>query len=80
MGSLVSNRSFERGFQSLGKIQSSFRVHFFLIMLIFVVFDVEIVMLLGFVVGGSFFFFTLILLFFFLVFGLYIEWFFNKLN
>ncbi len=72
--------SFERGFSSVGKVQSSFRVHFFVIMLIFVVFDVEIVMLLGAIIRSKGALFSFFLVFIFMLGGLYLEWFFNKLN
>nr|YP_007183174.1 NADH dehydrogenase subunit 3 [Dictyocaulus eckerti]AFV32093.1 NADH dehydrogenase subunit 3 [Dictyocaulus eckerti] len=52
---------FESGFLNVKKIQSSFSVQFFVIMLIFVIFDLEIVMFLGFLISDwsslfSFFF------------------------
>jgi hypothetical protein len=45
----------------------------------FVVFDIEIVMLLGFLVSGFISFVLFFLVFFFMIVGLYIEWFFGKL-
>jgi NADH-ubiquinone oxidoreductase chain 3 len=75
----VGGRAFERGFLRVGKVQSSFGVHFFLILLMFVVFDVEVVLLLGLLLGDFSSFFCFCFVFFFLLFGLYLEWFFNKL-
>ena len=42
--------AFESGFKSVGVIQGSFSVHFFVIMLMFVVFDLEVVLLLALIV------------------------------
>lgn len=39
--------AFERGFRTVKAVHSSFRIHFFLILLIFVIFDLEVVLLLG---------------------------------
>ncbi|VDN54169.1 unnamed protein product [Dracunculus medinensis] len=39
-------RSFECGFNSLGFICRSFSVHFFIMMLMFVIFDLEVIMFL----------------------------------
>nr|ALM87699.1 NADH dehydrogenase subunit 3 [Aspiculuris tetraptera] len=50
-GSVFKVFSFESGFMSVGKVRSAFSVHFFLMMLMFVVFDLEIVMLLGLLVS-----------------------------
>lgn len=49
-------RAFERGFLRMGKIQNSFRVHFFIIILIFVIFDLEIVLFLGIIISDLNFF------------------------
>jgi NADH:ubiquinone oxidoreductase subunit 3 (subunit A) len=35
--------SFERGFVGVGKIQNAFSIHFFLIIVIFVIFDLEVI-------------------------------------
>nr|YP_010286273.1 NADH dehydrogenase subunit 3 [Aphelenchoides medicagus]UKS08876.1 NADH dehydrogenase subunit 3 [Aphelenchoides medicagus] len=76
---LAKNSSFESGFLSVGKIQKSFSIHFFIIMLMFVVFDVEIVMILGFVISDMSFFFSFFLIFLFILLGLYMEWYYLKL-
>jgi NADH-ubiquinone oxidoreductase chain 3 len=72
--------SFESGFVRVGLVQGSFSVHFFLIILIFIIFDVEIVILLGFLIRSLVSFFRFFLVFFFILGGLYLEWFFNKLD
>lgn len=71
--------AFECGFVSVGKIQNSFRIHFFIIILIFVIFDLEIVIFLGILVSdiNSIVSFTLLILF--IVGGFYIEWWYGKL-
>jgi len=42
--------SFERGFTSVGIRQKRFSLQFFLLMVVFIIFDIEVVLLLGFVV------------------------------
>ena len=76
---LLKRTSFERGFLRVGRIQKRFSIHFFIIILLFVVFDVEVMMLVRLVVVdfSSFLLFWLVLLF--VLAGLYVEWFFNKL-
>lgn len=73
------NTSFERGFLSVGKVQKSFSVHFFIIILIFVIFDVEIVIILGFVVSDFNSYISFFFIFLFILGGLYLEWFYLKL-
>lgn len=70
---------FERGFESIGKIHSSFRIHFFIIILIFVIFDLEVVILMGFLVSDLRFYLNFILILTFVLGGFYMEWFFGKL-
>jgi NADH:ubiquinone oxidoreductase subunit 3 (subunit A) len=45
--------SFERGFVSIGGLQSRFSLHFFLLLIIFIVFDLEVVLLAGLLVGSK---------------------------
>lgn len=73
------NSSFECGFVRVGIIQNSFRIHFFIIILIFVIFDLEIVIFLGILVSdfNSFLRFSFIILF--ILGGFYIEWWYGKL-
>nr|YP_010620898.1 NADH dehydrogenase subunit 3 [Toxocara vitulorum]ACM88525.1 NADH dehydrogenase subunit 3 [Toxocara vitulorum]WAX39112.1 NADH dehydrogenase subunit 3 [Toxocara vitulorum] len=71
--------SFECGFVSVGKIQNSFSIHFFIMMLMFVIFDLEVVMFIGVLVSdiGSLVGFLLLLLF--ILGGFYMEWWYGKL-
>lgn len=71
--------SFERGFERIGKIHSSFSIHFFIIMLMFVIFDLEVVILIGFMIARFNSIFLLILILIFTMGGFYIEWYFGKL-
>lgn len=72
-------RAFERGFMSIGKIQNSFRIHFFIIILIFVIFDLEIVIFLGILVSDISSIISFFLIFIFVLGGFYIEWWYGKL-
>lgn len=72
-------RAFECGFSSIGKVQNSFRIHFFVIIIMFVVFDLEIVILLGVLVSDFGSFMSFIWVFVFILGGFYIEWWFGKL-
>lgn len=72
-------RAFERGFVRVGKIQNSFRIHFFIIILIFVIFDLEIVMFLGILVSDIRSFIRFLIIFTFILGGFYIEWYYGKL-
>lgn len=65
--------SFESGFKSVGKVQVSFSIHFFVMMLIFVVFDLEVVMLLGLVISDVLSIGIFVFIFMFIAGGLYIE-------
>lgn len=71
--------AFESGFVRVGIIQNSFRIHFFIIILMFVIFDLEIVIFLGILISdfNSFFRFLIIMVFIFG--GFYIEWWYGKL-
>nr|YP_026089.1 NADH dehydrogenase subunit 3 [Steinernema carpocapsae]AAT00532.1 NADH dehydrogenase subunit 3 [Steinernema carpocapsae] len=71
--------SFESGFVSVGKVQNSFSIHFFVIMLMFVIFDLEVVMLIGLLVSDFNSFFSFIMLLFFVLGGFYMEWWYGKL-
>lgn len=64
-------RAFECGFSTVGAVYRSFRIHFFIVLLIFIVFELEVVLLLGclFAVGN----FTFLLLILFIVGGIYLE-------
>lgn len=71
--------SFERGFIRLIKIQNSFRIHFFVIILIFVIFDLEVVMFLGLLVSDVSSIFGFFFLLVFVLCGFYMEWGYGKL-
>lgn len=71
--------AFERGFIRIGKIQNSFSIHFFIMILIFVIFDLEIVMFLGILVSDIRSFIRFLLIFLFIFGGFYIEWWYGKL-
>lgn len=64
---------------SIGKIQNSFRIHFFIIILIFVIFDLEIVIFLGILVSDISSIISFFLIFIFVLGGFYIEWWYGKL-
>lgn len=65
--------AFERGFVRVGKIQNSFSIHFFIIILMFVIFDLEIVIFLGILVSDIRSFISFILILLFILGGFYIE-------
>ena len=66
--------SFESGFIRVGLIQNSFRIHFFVIMLMFVIFDLEIVIFIGVLVSDLNSFYSFLVLFLFIFFSFYMEW------
>nr|AGQ46175.1 NADH dehydrogenase subunits 3 [Bunostomum phlebotomum]QOW40483.1 NADH dehydrogenase subunit 3 [Bunostomum phlebotomum] len=70
---------FESGFLSIGKIQNSFSIHFFVMMLMFVIFDLEIVMFLGLLISDFSSFFSFLILMIFIFGGFYMEWWYGKL-
>lgn len=65
--------SFESGFLGLVKIQNSFRIHFFVLILMFVIFDLEIVIFLGLLLVDVSAIVSFFMLFLFIVGGFYIE-------
>nr|AJW75168.1 NADH dehydrogenase subunit 3 [Oscheius chongmingensis] len=71
--------AFESGFVSVGKIQNSFSIHFFIMMLMFVIFDLEIVMFLGILVSDMSSFISFLMMFIFILGGFYMEWWYGKL-
>nr|YP_010519790.1 NADH dehydrogenase subunit 3 [Zoniolaimus dendrolagi]UXP34567.1 NADH dehydrogenase subunit 3 [Zoniolaimus dendrolagi] len=78
-GSLLKVNAFESGFLSVGKIQNSFSIHFFIMMLMFVIFDLEIVMFLGLLVSDVSSVVSFFLLMLFIFGGFYMEWWYGKL-
>lgn len=72
--------SFERGFVGVGKIQNAFSIHFFLIIVIFVIFDLEVIIFIR-LIASSFYRGLLFLIFWiFALVSLYLEWAFGKLT
>lgn len=65
--------AFECGFVRIGKIQNSFSIHFFIIILMFVIFDLEIVMFLGILVSDMSSITSFLFIFLFILGGFYIE-------
>lgn len=53
--------SYECGFERVGGIRLNFRVHFFIVLIIFALFDLEVIFLIGFLLGGSLIIFLLII-------------------
>lgn len=72
--------TFERGFVSIGKVQNSFRIHFFIIILMFVIFDLEIVIFLGLLVSDLNSLVSFLMLIMFIIGGFYMEWWYGKLT
>lgn len=70
---LLKINAFESGFISVGKIQNSFSIHFFIIMLMFVIFDLEIVIFLGLLISDATSFVRFFMLMLFIFGGFYIE-------
>nr|YP_009142133.1 NADH dehydrogenase subunit 3 [Pseudoterranova azarasi]AKG63666.1 NADH dehydrogenase subunit 3 [Pseudoterranova azarasi] len=70
--------SFECGFVSVGKIQNSFSIHFFIMMLMFVIFDLEVVMFLGVLISDVSSLISFLMLLFFILGGFYMEWWYGK--
>nr|YP_008145674.1 NADH dehydrogenase subunit 3 [Ascaridia columbae]AGI96027.1 NADH dehydrogenase subunit 3 [Ascaridia columbae] len=71
--------TFESGFSSVSVIQNSFSIHFFIMMLMFVIFDLEVVMLLGAMVSDIGSLVSLFMLMIFVGGGFYMEWWYGKL-
>lgn len=65
--------AFESGFNRVGKIQNSFSIHFFVIILIFVIFDLEIVIFLGLIISDGLSFVGFVILILFIFGGFYME-------
>nr|YP_008963965.1 NADH dehydrogenase subunit 3 [Hypodontus macropi]AGY95408.1 NADH dehydrogenase subunit 3 [Hypodontus macropi] len=76
---LLKIGAFESGFLSIGKIQNSFSIHFFIMMLMFVIFDLEIVMFLGLLISDVSSVVSFLLLMLFIFCGFYMEWYYGKL-
>lgn len=72
--------NFESGFFSVKGLNFSFSVHFFIILLIFIIFDLEIVLILGVIYMIKSFFVFFLVIFLFIVGGLYLELYLGKLK
>nr|UFQ24449.1 NADH dehydrogenase subunit 3 [Pingus sinensis] len=72
--------AFECGFVGLGKLQNSFSIHFFLVMLMFIIFDLEVVMFLGVMISDFSLILSFLCLFVFVLGGFYMEWAYGKLT
>lgn len=70
--------SFERGFISIGVVFCSFSIHFFIVLLIFVIFDIEVILLVGCLSSVNVFVFFFVFLL--VVGGVYLEWYLGKLS
>lgn len=67
-------RSFERGFERVGKINVDYSLHFFLLVLIFVLFDLEVLFFFIFIFINYLWFFLFLFVILLLMVGLIIEW------
>ena len=69
----------ERGFQTINKVSlKRFRVNFFLILVIFIIFDLELILVFSFLEKINIFYLFFINIF--IIFTLWFEWFFNKIK
>jgi NADH:ubiquinone oxidoreductase subunit 3 (subunit A) len=66
-------RPFECGFRAVGFVHTSFSVHFFIILIIFVIFDLEVVLLVGCLILSRVGILSFLLMIFFVVGGIYLE-------
>ena len=73
-------RPFECGFRTIGFIHTSFSVHFFIILIIFVIFDLEVVLLIGCLILRRVGIISFLLIMCFVVGGIYLEWYLGKLK
>ena len=69
---------FERGFAGVGAITSSFSIHFFILVVIFIIFELEIVLLIGVIFSLRMYGFAILILF--ILGGIYLEYYLGKLR
>lgn len=72
-------RIFESGFTRIFKVQISFSIHFFIIVILFILFDLELILLVGLLMRRFVRGFIFLILIFFIFLGFYLEWLFGKL-
>ena len=72
-------RSFEAGFDGILLCQTSVRIHFFLIMTLFVLFDLELVLFVRFLLLDESYFVVFYVFFFFVMASFYLEFWLNKI-
>jgi len=70
--------AFECGFSAIGAMSTSFSVHFFIMLVVFILFEMEIVLLVGCIYATSSYSFLIVILFVLL--GIYLEYFLGKLS
>nr|YP_010142651.1 NADH dehydrogenase subunit 3 [Onchocerca lupi]QQL03216.1 NADH dehydrogenase subunit 3 [Onchocerca lupi] len=71
--------SYECGFDVSKKVHVGFSLVFFSIILLFVVFELEVLIFIILIQGDFYSIFSFFLFFFYVVFSFYMEWFFGKL-
>lgn len=67
-------KSFESGFRTIDLINFRFSIHFYLILLVFVLFDMEVILILVFFWAGNLIFFLFFLVLILMFFGFLLEW------
>nr|YP_010618315.1 NADH dehydrogenase subunit 3 [Clavinema parasiluri]WAX01693.1 NADH dehydrogenase subunit 3 [Clavinema parasiluri] len=70
---------FECGFDGSGAVCVSYSIHFFIMMLMFIFFDLEVVMFLSVIVSSYSSMISYLVLLVFVVLGFYMEWWYGKL-
>nr|WAX01709.1 NADH dehydrogenase subunit 3 [Philometra sp. HZ-2022] len=71
--------SFECGFNGGGKVHVCYSIHFFIMMIMFIFFDLEVVMFLSVVVSNFYSVFSYMVLLIFILLSFYVEWWYGKL-
>jgi NADH:ubiquinone oxidoreductase subunit 3 (subunit A) len=72
--------SYECGFEGIGKVRSIYSIHFYIIIIIFVIFDLELVLLLYYFITGVPFILIIIFLLIFIYLSYYIELYLSSYN
>nr|YP_009059444.1 NADH dehydrogenase subunit 3 [Philometroides sanguineus]AIN37109.1 NADH dehydrogenase subunit 3 [Philometroides sanguineus] len=71
--------AFECGFCGGGMVHVSYSIHFFIMMMMFIFFDLEVVMFLSVVVSNFYSLMSYTILFVFIFLSFYVEWWYGKL-